>query len=236
MQEMWDQIWGQEDLLEEEMATHSSILAWRIPWRGTWKAIVHRVTKSETSLSNFAHTLSWKHLTLFGSLRAKEGAKSENPAATSQLHDLGKPGPRWASLLPRSSRGFLIVIPTVWAPGPQQAVSTSRASPARREELSCSTPPEGFSRNSYVPPGSLATSPAASPVPARAHFPGTKTCFEWQVVFFIRLISQGRVFEWSPGYFSINIQVWAQHVPKSFQKLSKNVHTHIHTSRVFVSF
>ena len=24
--------WGQEDPLEEEMATHSSILAWRIPW------------------------------------------------------------------------------------------------------------------------------------------------------------------------------------------------------------
>ena len=24
---------GQEDLLEEEMATHSSILAWRIPWK-----------------------------------------------------------------------------------------------------------------------------------------------------------------------------------------------------------
>ena len=23
---------GQEDLLEEEMATHSSILAWKIPW------------------------------------------------------------------------------------------------------------------------------------------------------------------------------------------------------------
>ena len=23
---------GQEDLLEKEMATHSSILAWRIPW------------------------------------------------------------------------------------------------------------------------------------------------------------------------------------------------------------
>ena len=26
---------GQEDPLEKEMATHSSILAWRIPWRGT---------------------------------------------------------------------------------------------------------------------------------------------------------------------------------------------------------
>ena len=31
-QEMQFQFLGQEDLLEEEMATHSSILAWRIPW------------------------------------------------------------------------------------------------------------------------------------------------------------------------------------------------------------
>ena len=32
MQEMWIQSLGQEDPLEEGMATHSSILAWRIPW------------------------------------------------------------------------------------------------------------------------------------------------------------------------------------------------------------
>ena len=31
-QEMWVQSLGQEDPLEERMATHSSILAWRIPW------------------------------------------------------------------------------------------------------------------------------------------------------------------------------------------------------------
>ena len=31
-QEMWIQSPGQEDPLEEVMATHSSILAWRIPW------------------------------------------------------------------------------------------------------------------------------------------------------------------------------------------------------------
>ena len=31
MQETWVQSLGQEDPLEEEMATHSSILAWRIP-------------------------------------------------------------------------------------------------------------------------------------------------------------------------------------------------------------
>ena len=30
--ETWVQFLGQEDPLEEEMATHSSILAWRIPW------------------------------------------------------------------------------------------------------------------------------------------------------------------------------------------------------------
>ena len=32
MQETWVQFLGREDLLEKEMATHSSILAWRIPW------------------------------------------------------------------------------------------------------------------------------------------------------------------------------------------------------------
>ena len=32
MQETWVGFWGQEDPLEKEMATHSSILAWRIPW------------------------------------------------------------------------------------------------------------------------------------------------------------------------------------------------------------
>ena len=31
-QETWDQFLGQEDPLEEEMATHSSTLAWKIPW------------------------------------------------------------------------------------------------------------------------------------------------------------------------------------------------------------
>ena len=32
MQEMWVRFLGQEDLLEEETATHSSISAWEIPW------------------------------------------------------------------------------------------------------------------------------------------------------------------------------------------------------------
>ena len=32
-QDSWVQSLGQEDPLEKEMATHSSTLAWRIPWR-----------------------------------------------------------------------------------------------------------------------------------------------------------------------------------------------------------
>ena len=42
---------GWEDPLEKGMATHSSILAWRIPWRihrGAWQATVHGVTKNRT--------------------------------------------------------------------------------------------------------------------------------------------------------------------------------------------
>ena len=46
MQETQVQSLGWEDLLEKEMATHSSILAWRIPMdRGAWRATVHGVAK-----------------------------------------------------------------------------------------------------------------------------------------------------------------------------------------------
>ena len=44
---------GWEDPLEEGMAPHSSILAWRIPMdRGAWWASVHGVAKSRTQLSD----------------------------------------------------------------------------------------------------------------------------------------------------------------------------------------
>ena len=48
---------GQEDPLEQEMATHSSTLAWRIPMEGgVWWATVHGVAKSRTPLSDFTFT------------------------------------------------------------------------------------------------------------------------------------------------------------------------------------
>ena len=49
MQEMQARSRGQEDRLEREMATHSSILAWRIPWtEETGGLIVHGVAKRST--------------------------------------------------------------------------------------------------------------------------------------------------------------------------------------------
>ena len=48
-QEMWVQSLGQEDPLEEEVATYSSILAWKNPMDGgTQQAIVHRTAKNWT--------------------------------------------------------------------------------------------------------------------------------------------------------------------------------------------
>ena len=52
--ETWVWFLHWEDPLEEDMATHSSILTWRISMdRGDWKAIVHGATKSWTWLRDF---------------------------------------------------------------------------------------------------------------------------------------------------------------------------------------
>ena len=55
--ETWLGSLGCKGPLEKGMATHSSILAWRIPMdRGAWWATVHGVTKSQTLLRDAAHT------------------------------------------------------------------------------------------------------------------------------------------------------------------------------------
>ena len=58
---MWEtqvQSLGWEDPLEEGMATHSSILAWRIPMdRGAWQATLHGVAKSWMQLSTHGFCL-----------------------------------------------------------------------------------------------------------------------------------------------------------------------------------
>ena len=53
MGETWVLSLGWEDPLEKGMATHPSILVWRIPTdRGAWRASAHGVAESQTGLSN----------------------------------------------------------------------------------------------------------------------------------------------------------------------------------------
>ena len=53
MWETWAWSLGWEDSLEKGMATHSSILVWRIPMdRGVWRATVYEVAKSRIQLND----------------------------------------------------------------------------------------------------------------------------------------------------------------------------------------
>ena len=67
MQETWVRSLGWEDPLEKEMATHSSILAWRIPWTeepgGLQSMGSQRVGHDWTTSLHFQlqHNMSWLH-------------------------------------------------------------------------------------------------------------------------------------------------------------------------------
>ena len=69
---MWVQSLGWEDPLEEGMAIHSSILAWRIPWteepRGLQSTGLHRVRHacSLTPVENRVRIKDYRDNTLFG--------------------------------------------------------------------------------------------------------------------------------------------------------------------------
>ena len=52
MQETWVQFLGQEDPLEKEMATQSSVLAWKIPWTGSLAEYSPWGRKSQMRFSN----------------------------------------------------------------------------------------------------------------------------------------------------------------------------------------
>ena len=66
MQKTWLWSLGQEDPLEKRMATHSSILAWRIPMdRGAWWATVHGVIKSWAWLMTEHSRAQWWLISIF---------------------------------------------------------------------------------------------------------------------------------------------------------------------------
>ena len=80
MQETWVQSLGREDLLQKEMATHSCILAWKIPWMEepvrlqsmglqSWTWLRHfsftffffHAIVVKTSMENFVQVFMWTH-------------------------------------------------------------------------------------------------------------------------------------------------------------------------------
>ena len=73
---MWETwVWS----LEEGMATHSSILAWRTPW-----TTVHGVAKSQTQLSNFYFDLGFPS----GSAGKKSACSAADPVQSPSQEDL----------------------------------------------------------------------------------------------------------------------------------------------------
>ena len=59
MQKTWVQFLGQEDPLEKEMATHSSMLAWKIPWTqepGRLQSMGSQESDTTERLNTHTHT------------------------------------------------------------------------------------------------------------------------------------------------------------------------------------
>ena len=75
MWETWVQSLSQEDLLEKAMATHSSILAWKIPWMEEPGKLQSMQLQSQTRLSNFTSLLHYRDQEGFlGGTSGKESA------------------------------------------------------------------------------------------------------------------------------------------------------------------
>ena len=78
MQEIRVHFLGQEDPLEEEMATHSSILAWKIPWTEESGGLQTMVSQSRTRLSDFTCTFQ----------SVKEAISSSKPTNEPSFHHI----------------------------------------------------------------------------------------------------------------------------------------------------
>ena len=62
IQETWVPSLGREDPLEEEMATHSSILAWRIPWAEELGGLNSMVSTSQKDLETKQQYIMCTHI------------------------------------------------------------------------------------------------------------------------------------------------------------------------------
>ena len=69
---------SQEVLLEKEMATHSSILAWENPMdRGTYQATVHAVAESDTTTQQLNNKNNKMYMQLIARQKIKDNYKTD---------------------------------------------------------------------------------------------------------------------------------------------------------------
>ena len=86
VQEAWVQSLGQEDPLEKGMATHSSVLAWRIPWTEEPGRLQSMGSQRVDTTERLTHTLSLRSRQVsFSSSSAELGGKGRSVAAFPQL-------------------------------------------------------------------------------------------------------------------------------------------------------
>ena len=76
MRKTWVQTLGREDLLEKEMATHSSTLVWKIPWTEKPGRLQSMGSQSRTQLSDFTFTFSTLKI-LWKTTDTKQGIDQE---------------------------------------------------------------------------------------------------------------------------------------------------------------
>ena len=114
---------GWEDPLEEGMATHSSILAWRMSMnREDWQAIVHGVAKSQTRLGD---QVQHSTRTMRGASLVAQMLKNLPAMQETQVLSLGREDPLEKGISTHSSV-LAWKIPWIEEPGGLQSMGSQR--------------------------------------------------------------------------------------------------------------
>ena len=103
MQETQVQSLGQDDPPEKEMATHSSILAWSIPWTGTWWAII----QGSQGVGHDWETIAWTIWTIWT-------IACQAPLSTSSRVCSNSCSLSWSCYLTKSTSIFIAAFLTFW--------------------------------------------------------------------------------------------------------------------------
>ena len=96
MRETWVQFLGQEDLLEKGIATHSDILAWKIPWTekpGGWEPWDHKQSDTTEQLNIYTYIYTYTGQRTF--------SQNMKKILTAQEEDKKKNIEKWAKYLNR---------------------------------------------------------------------------------------------------------------------------------------